>query len=213
MSLVSKRNLIVGAVVAVATGIGAYVATRPAEAAVAVGQAAPAFTAVDADGRTRTLAEFAGRTVVLEWTNDGCPYVQKHYNGGAMQATQRDATAQGVVWLSIISSAPGEQGFADGARARTLTQSRNAAPTAVLLDPQGAVGHAYGARTTPHMFVINGQGAIVYQGAIDDRPRAAPASLEGATNYVRAALADVAAGRAVATPETTPYGCSVKYRG
>jgi peroxiredoxin len=213
MKLASRRNVLIGAAVAAAVAIGAYVATRPAEAAVALGQQAPAFSVVDADGRTRTLAEFADRTVVLEWTNDGCPYVRKHYDSGNMQATQRDAVAGGAVWLSVISSAPGEQGFADGARAKSIAAAANAAPSAILLDPEGVMGRAYGARTTPHMFIINGQGAIVYHGAIDDRPRAAPASLEGATNHVRAALADMAAGRPVAVAQTTPYGCSVKYRG
>lgn len=212
MSIVTRRNLIVGAGVAAigVAGAGYYLA-RPAEASAANGARAPNFSTADANGATRQLSEFAGRTVVLEWTNDGCPYVRKHYDSGNMQSTMRDAVAGGAVWLSVISSAPGEQGFADGARARQIATTAQAAPTAILLDPSGTVGHLYGARTTPHMFIINPQGVIVYQGAIDDRPRAAPSSLEGATNYVRAALADMRAGRAVATAQTTPYGCSVKY--
>ncbi len=212
MSVFNRRNVLVGAAAGGVVAVGAgYFLTRPAEASVANGAAAPAFTTADAAGAQRSLAEFAGRTVVLEWTNDGCPYVRSHYDSGAMQATQREAVAQDVVWLTIISSAPGEQGYADGARARQIATTASAAPTAILLDPSGAVGHAYGARTTPHMFVINPQGRIVYQGAIDDRPRA-NASRDGATNYVRAALADLRAGRAVQTAQTTPYGCSVKYR-
>lgn len=213
MSMLNRRTLVIGAGFVGAAALGAgYVLTRPAEASVANGAQAPNFSAIDATGARRSLSDYAGRTVVLEWTNDGCPYVRKHYNGGNMQATQRAATAQDVVWLSIISSAPGEQGYADGARALSIAQAASAAPTAILLDPDGAVGHLYGARTTPHMFVINGEGVIVYQGAIDDRPSTAASSLEGATNYVLAALADLRAGRAVQTAQTVPYGCSVKYR-
>jgi peroxiredoxin len=180
-------------------------------AAPVVGQPAPAFTAVDSNGAMRSLAEFKGRTVVLEWTNDGCPYVQKHYNSGNMQKLQQEATGSGVVWLSIISSAPGKQGHLTGAEANGLNQSRGARPTAVLLDPTGTVGHAYEAKTTPHMFVIDKTGTLRYMGAIDDKPVAAPASLDGARNYTREALAAVTAGKPVAVASTEPYGCSVKY--
>ncbi|MET0181694.1 MAG: thioredoxin family protein [Caulobacterales bacterium] len=213
MTLFNRRNLIIGAGVMGAAAVSAsyLLNSRAAEASVSNGARAPAFSARDASGATRTLSEFAGRTVILEWTNNGCPYVRKHYDGGNMQSTMRDAIAGGAVWLSVISSAPGEQGYADGAQALSIARAANASPTAILLDPAGTVGHAYGARTTPHMFIVNPQGAIVYQGAIDDRPRAAASSLEGATNYVRAALADLNAGRAVSTAQTTPYGCSVKY--
>ncbi|HWA00314.1 MAG TPA: redoxin family protein [Caulobacterales bacterium] len=201
---ISRRFLIAAA------GAGLLV-PAPARAIVPTGDAAPAFSQADAEGRTRTLPEFAGRTLVLEWTNRGCPYVGKHYNSQNMQTLQREATAGGVVWLSVISSAPGQQGYLDGAGAIAHAQAMRAAPTAILLDPSGAMGHAYDARNTPHMFIISGLGRILYQGAIDDRPSADPASLQGAHNYVRAALADIAAGRAVATPQTTPYGCTVKY--
>lgn len=211
----SRRNLLIGgaALAAAAVGGAALLAMNNgvAVASVATGAPAPAFSVQDADGRTRTLSEFAGRTVVLEWTNNGCPYVRKHYDAGNMQALQREAAAQGIVWLQVISSAPGEQGFLDGAGARARVQADNAAPAATLLDPDGTMGRAYGARTTPHMYIISGEGRVLYQGAIDDRPSARPASLEGANNYVRAALADIAAGRPVQTAETTPYGCSVKY--
>lgn len=214
MTVLSRRNLMIGAGIAVLGAAAAGVLlTREAEATIAIGAPAPAFTTVDANGAARSLAEFAGRIVVLEWTNHDCPYVRKHYDSGNMQATQRDAMQNGVVWLSIISSAPGEQGFLNGPQALEVAASRNAAPTAILLDPSGVVGHAYDARTTPHMFIINPAGRVVYQGAIDDRPRASPSSLVGATNYVRAALADIGAGRPVAVAQTTPYGCSVKYRG
>jgi len=211
---ISRRNLLLGgaAVAAVAALGGAFLLNGgEALASVENGAQAPAFSVQDASGATRTLAEFRGRTVVLEWTNDGCPYVRKHYDAGNMQTIQREATADGIVWLQVISSAPGEQGHLDGAGARARVQTDNAAPTATLLDPTGVMGQAYGARTTPHMYIIDPQGVLRYQGAIDDRPSARPASLEGATNYVRAALADLAAGRAVQTASTVPYGCGVKY--
>lgn len=209
--MMTKRNLLIGAAIlgAGACGLGG----GEALASVATGARAPAFSVQDANGRTRTLAEFAGRTVVLEWTNHGCPYVRKHYDANNMQTLQRQAAASNVVWLQVISSYPGAQGHLDGPGALARVQTDNAAPAATLLDPTGVMGRAYGARTSPHMFIINGQGVLVYQGAIDDRPSARPASLQGATNYVTAALADLAAGRAVQTSDTTPYGCSVKYEG
>jgi hypothetical protein len=178
---------------------------------VATGAAAPAFSIIDATGAVRTLAEFAGRNVVLEWTNNGCPYVRKHYDAGNMQALQRDAAARGVVWLQVISSAPGEQGHLDGPGAIASVAEEQATVTATLLDPEGVVGRAYGALNTPQIVMVNPEGQIVYQGAIDDRPSARPETLEGATNYVRAAWADMDAGRPVQIAQTTPYGCSVKY--
>ena len=187
------------------------VSSSVALAAPIVGQPAPAFTAVDSNGVSHSLGAYKGKIVVLEWTNDGCPYVGKHYNSGNMQKLQQDATASGVVWLSIISSAPGKQGYVSGAEANALTTSRGAHPTAVLLDPTGAVGREYEAQTTPHMFVVDKTGVLRYMGAIDDKPVAAPASLTGARNYVREALADVAGGKPVAVASTEPYGCSVKY--
>ena len=176
-----------------------------------IGQPAPAFSAPDADGRTRSLSQYRGKTVVLEWTNHDCPYVKKHYSG-AMQALQRDATRDGVVWLSIISSAPGEQGHVTGAQAKQLTASRGASPTAVLLDPSGAVGRLYGAKTTPHMFVINPQGRLVYAGGIDDVPTNKVEDLPRAKQLVRLALADLKAKRPVAIASSRPYGCAVKYK-
>jgi peroxiredoxin len=180
-------------------------------AAPAIGQPAPAFTALDSNGASRSLAEFKGRTVVLEWTNNECPYTRKHYDSGNMQKLQQEATGSGVVWLTVISSAPGKQGYVSGAEANALTVSRGAHPTAVLLDPHGTVGRAYEAQTTPHMFVIDKTGVLRYMGAIDDKPTVSPASLAGARNYVHEALAAVAAGHAVQVATSEPYGCSVKY--
>jgi peroxiredoxin len=215
MSGLSRRAVLFGGAVlaAGALGAGAFLLNAGGEALASVetGAQAPAFSVVDASGATRTLTEFRGRTVVLEWTNHGCPYVRKHYDAGNMQRLQQEATADGVVWLQVISSARGEQGYLDGAGARARVATDSADPTATLLDASGAMGRAYGARNTPHMFVINGEGVVVYQGAIDDRPSARPSTLEGANNYVRAALDDLEAGRAVRTAQTTPYGCSVKY--
>lgn len=210
---VSKRTLVLGAgAVLLAAGGASYALLgQPAAASVATGAPAPAFSVPDANGAARTLAEFAGRTVVLEWTNYGCPYVRKHYDSRNMQTLQQEASASGVVWLQVISSAPGKQGHLDGPGALARVRTDDAHPTATLLDPSGAMGRAFGARNTPHMFVIGGDGRVLYQGAIDDRPSARPETLAGATNYVRAALADISAGRPVAVAETTPYGCSVKY--
>jgi hypothetical protein len=155
--------------------------------------------------------EIEGTPVILEWTNHDCPYVRKHYESGNMQALQKEARDAGYVWLSVISSAPGKQGHVSPAEADELTAGRGAAPTAVLLDVDGAMGRAYGAKTTPHMFVIDGAGTLVYMGGIDDRATTDPADVEGAENYVRLALADLGAGGPVSNPATRPYGCSVKY--
>ncbi|MGF1535721.1 MAG: redoxin domain-containing protein, partial [Elainellaceae cyanobacterium] len=160
---------------------------------------------------THSLSDFRGKVVVLEWTNHQCPFVGKHYGSGNMQALQADATAEGVTWLSIISSAPGKQGYVEPDKANELTESRNASPTAVLLDPKGEIGQLYDARTTPHMFVINEDGVVEYMGAIDSIPSADTADLEKAENYVEAALTSVLADQAVETAVSQPYGCSVKY--
>lgn len=183
----------------------------PARARALNNSPAPDFSVKDASGNVRSLAQFRGQTLVLEWTNHDCPFVRKHYGSGSMQALQREAVEAGVAWVSVISSGPGQQGHVTGAQAQALTAQRKAAPSAVLLDPTGVMGRAYGAKTTPHMFVVNAQGILVYQGGIDDQPTSNPADLAKAKNYVRAALADVAAGRSVAIATSTPYGCSVKY--
>jgi hypothetical protein len=178
--------------------------------ATALAAPAPGFSLKDADGRVRTLAEFRGKVVVLEWINEGCPYVKKHYQGN-MQALQKAAVADGVVWLSVCSSAPGQQGHVDGAGAKRFIAAKGAAPTAFLLDPTGVAGKAWGAKTTPHMYIVDKAGQLVYQGGIDDKPTANVADIAGATNYLKAALADLKAGRPVKVAFSKPYGCSVKY--
>ena len=192
------KTLFAAALLAVSTG---------ATAALQIGQPAPAFTAVDTAGTTHSLSDFLGKVVVLEWTNHDCPFVKAHYDAGNMQAQQRDATADGVVWLSVISSAPGKQGHVSPAKADELTASRNAAPTAVLLDEDGEMGRAYKARTTPHMYVIDAEGKLAYMGGIDS----GPSNIDTATQYVPAALANVMAGKPADPSVTRPYGCSVKY--
>ena len=187
------------------------IVAEPASAAPVVGQPAPNFILADTNGRPVNLADFRGRTVVLEWNNPECPFVRKHYGSGNMQRTQAAAARDGVVWLTINSSAPGNQGHMNGTQARAFVTSSGARPTAYLLDPRGVVGRVYDARTTPHMYVINGQGTLVYAGGIDDRPTANPADIEGARNHVLAALSDLRAGRAVSVATSRPYGCNVKY--
>lgn len=182
-----------------------------AQGAARIGAPAPAFQAVDADGKTRNLADFAGKTVILEWTNHECPYVRKHYNSATMQTLQKDMAKEGIVWLSVISSPPGEQGYVDGAKAKELTVQRDAAPAGILLDPKSQVARAYGAQTTPHMYVIDPKGRLAYMGAIDDKPSSAASSLNGAKSYVRQAIAELKAGRPVTEASTKAYGCVVKY--
>ncbi len=182
-----------------------------ASAAPQVGAPAPDFSVVDNAGETWTLGSLAGKKVIMEWTNHQCPYVVKHYASGNMQALQREAAAAGYLWLSVISSASGKQGHVSPAQADDLTDTRNAAPTAVLLDTSGDMGRAFDAKTTPHLYIIDESGALLYMGGIDDKPTTDQADIEGASNYLRLAIADVAAGRPVANPVTRPYGCSVKY--
>jgi hypothetical protein len=175
------------------------------------GRPAPNFSVEDSKGRQHTLAAYKGKTVVLEWTNHECPYTVKHYATGNMQALQKAATDSGVIWLTLVSSRPGTQGHVNGLEADKLTEDRNAHPTAVLLDANGDVGRLYGARVTPHMFVIDPAGMLVYMGAIDDQPTANHASVKGARSYVREALDAVAQGRPIALASTRPYGCTIKY--
>ncbi len=182
-----------------------------AQAAPKIGYPAPAFSAVDTTGKTWSLAELKGKRIILEWTNDQCPYVIKHYGSGNMQALQKEATGAGYIWLSVISSAPGKQGHVSPAEADALTTSRGAAPTAVLIDSQGVLGRAYEAKTTPHLFIIDEAGTLVYRGGIDDKPTTDPADIAGANNYVRQAMAELASGKPIANPVTRPYGCSVKF--
>jgi peroxiredoxin len=183
----------------------------PVFAAVRVGEPAPNFSATDSYGHQHNLAENKGKYVVLEWHNQGCPYTKKHYDSGNMQKLQKLWTSKGVVWFTVISSAPGEQGYVTAAQENDYVKRIGAAPTAVLLDPDGNLGHLYGAKTTPHMFVINPRGQLIYNGAIDDKPTSDPSDIGGATNYVTAALEESMAGKPVAMVSSRPYGCSVKY--
>jgi AhpC/TSA family len=177
-----------------------------------VGEPGPDFAATDTNGKVHKLSEYRGRFVVLEWTNRGCPYTQKHYNSGNMQRLQREWTGKGVIWFTIISSAPGTQGYVTAPEENAYVKEVNAAPTAVLLDPTGAVGQLYDAKTTPHMFIINSQGTLIYNGAIDDRPTTDLADVSGAKNYVSVSLQEATSGKPVTDATTRPYGCSVKYR-
>lgn len=181
-------------------------------AAPAVGQAAPSFVALDSKGKQHKLDDFKGKVVVLEWTNHECPYVKKHYGASNMQNLQKQAKAAGVVWLSVISSAPGEQGQVDGAKADELTASRQAAPSAVLLDPQGTIGKAYDARTTPHMYVIDAKGILRYAGGIDSIASAKADDIAKADPLFKTAMESVLKGQDVKQAVTRPYGCSVKYK-
>ena len=177
----------------------------------AVGKAAPNFRASDVNGRAVSLANFRGKTVVLEWSNPECPSVKKHYESGNMQKTQTAAATDGVVWLTINSSAEGKQGHMTPAEAKAFTAGQQSRRTAYLLDPDGVVGKSYGAKATPHMYVINPGGNLVYRGAIDDRPGEDKAAIQGARNHVLAALGELRAGKPVSVPTSRPYGCSVKY--
>jgi len=200
-------------IIASATAIAALSVSGTSMASIATGSTVSDMTVTDSNGKTHNLSDFKGKNVVLEWTNDGCPYVQKHYATQNMQNLQKSSTADGdTVWLSVVSSAPGKQGYVDGSGANALVAKYDAAPSAVVLDPEGTMGKAFNARTTPHMYVINADQTLVYQGAIDDNSSAKHSTVEGAKNYVSAALADIEAGRPVATAETAPYGCSVKYK-
>ncbi|MCB9990382.1 MAG: thioredoxin family protein [Rhodospirillales bacterium] len=186
--------------------------TAPALASDAViGQPAPAFTLTDTEGVSHNLSDFAGKIVVLEWTNHECPYVMKHYDTGNMQKLQEQATADGVIWLSIVSSAPGKQGYTTPEEAKAIIEKAGAKATARLFDADGTVGTAYGAKTTPHMFVINEQGVLSYMGAIDDNASPRHDTVEGAHNYVMAAIDSLKKGEMPETTQTNPYGCGVKY--
>jgi len=176
-----------------------------------VGAPAPAFTATDSRGQTETLAQYRGKYVVLEWHNQGCPYTKKHYVSGNMQALQKEWTAKGVVWFTVISSARGEQGYVTPAAENEYLEKMHAVPTAVLMDAEAKLARLYNAKTTPQMVVIDPTGKVIYDGAIDDRPTDDPQDVHGANNYVYDALTEAMAGKAVSISYTRPYGCSVKY--
>jgi hypothetical protein len=177
-----------------------------------IGEAAPAFTLPDTYGNEHSLSDYAGSWVVLEWLNYGCPFVQKHYQSGNMQRLQTDYGEKGTVWLSVVSSAPGKQGYYEPAAMNVQNEENGNKAAAVLLDPDGTVGMAYGARTTPQMYVINPDGILLYNGAIDDKPSSRLSDIEGAHSYLVRALEEAMSGREVSQPTTQPYGCSVKYK-
>jgi peroxiredoxin len=201
------KRLVISAALLAATAL----AGGPALAAASIGQPAPAFTVVDTSGKPVSLADFKGRHVVLEWVNPGCPFVQKHYDSGNMPATQKEATAKGAVWLSINTTAKDAGDYMQPAELQGWMKSKSGVPTATLMDSDSKVGRAYGARTTPHMYIVDPQGKLVYAGAIDSKPTANQADIKTATNYVTQALGEAMAGKAVSRATTQAYGCSVKY--
>lgn len=211
LNISNKTLLLIAATAVVLGSLSGWLGSRIVLARVTVGEPAPNFTALDSNGVRHKLSDYRGRKVILEWTNHDCPYVQKHYSTGNMQGLQRETTNNGLIWLSLISSAPQKQGYVSSAQANELTASRDAAPTAVLLDAEGKIGRLYGAKTTPHMFIVDDAGTLVYMGGIDDRPTTNKDDVRGAHNYVRAALQELAAGKSLSNPVTRPYGCSVKY--
>jgi peroxiredoxin len=195
----------------IATAALTTILALPATASPDIGREAPNFTARTADGKMLDLKSLRGKIVVLEWTNHDCPYVKMHYGANNMQSTQKDATGQGVVWLQVISSPQGKQGFLEGPGAIKKNEERNAVPTNVVLDPDGKVGSLYGAQTTPHMYVIDAKGTLVYKGGIDSIPSYRADSLPKAVNYVRETLAAIAANKPVPNPSTRAYGCTIHY--
>jgi hypothetical protein len=183
----------------------------PAKAEAVVGEMAPAFTGTDTNGVEHSLSDFKGKNVVLEWSNHECPFVVKHYDSGNMQKLQNEATENGTIWLTIVSSADGKQGNVSPAEANKIMEDAGAKPTARILDASGEIGKMYGAKTTPHMFVINKEGVLVYGGAIDSDSSFKQEAIPGATNYVTDALASLEEGQEVEVASTKPYGCAVKY--
>jgi hypothetical protein len=186
--------------------------TLTAQAVPSVGQPAPDFTLKDAAGKTVKLADFRGKYVVLEWTNPNCPFVRKHYDSGNMAATQQDVVGQGAVWLSINSTAKTSYEYMEPARLVAWQQARKVQPTATLMDEDGVAGKAYGARTTPHMYIVDPQGRLAYAGGIDSIPSANPEDVRKAVNYVRQGIAEASAGKPLSAATTRPYGCSIKYK-
>jgi hypothetical protein len=213
MFTITRRHLGLAAGMVAAAGLtaGALIAYTAGAADVEplIGEPAPDFSATDIQGEPLTLSDFAGETVVLEWNNPECPYVMRHYRTGNMQSLQAEATDEGVVWITINSSAEGKQGYRDADGMAEYVATVDGSPSRVLLDHSGELGHLYAAKATPHMYVID-EGALAYQGAIDDRPTAS-GGLDGVHNYVRAALDAIAAGEPVETPQTVAYGCTMKY--
>lgn len=211
MAFFSKNRITLMAAAGAAAMLTAAALVATSASAAPVGDAAPAFKEVNTAGKEVQLSDFAGKTVILEWTNDGCPFVQKHYNSKNMQKTQEAAAKDGVVWLTVISSKPGSQGHVSGKQADKLTADRGAVPTHVLLDPDGSMGRAYSAKTTPQMYVITPDGKLAYSGAIDSIKSSDIDDIPKAKNYVLAALDALEAGKKPDPALTSPYGCSVKY--
>ena len=207
LSRASRRAIMTAAV-----ALGATLMMNAAYAAPAIGQKAPDFVATDIQGKSHKLSDFSGKFVVLEWTNPGCPFVRKHYDSGNMPATQKSATSKGVVWLSINSTERGAPDYLQPAALERWMSERSAAASAVLMDEDGAIGQAYGARTTPHLFIIDPQGVLIYAGGIDSIASARPEDIKSATNYVNQALSEAFGGKPVSAAVTRPYGCSVKYK-
>jgi peroxiredoxin len=192
-------------------GLAGPTLAAPGAAPAVVGQPAPEFSATDTNGKRVSLSSFKGKHVVLEWVNPGCPYVVKHYGSANMQGTQREATAKGVVWLAINSTAADHADYKTPAALAQWMQQHKAAPTATLMDADGQVGRAYGARTTPHLYIVDPKGLLVYAGGIDDKPSSNPADVATATNHVKVALGQALSGQTITKAVTRPYGCSVKY--
>jgi len=191
--------------------LAAFVAVAT-QAASAVGEGAPDFTLKDAEGKTVKLSDFRGKHVVLEWTNPGCPYVRKHYDSGNMPATQKEAVGKGVVWLSINSTEKSSWEYMEPTKLVAWQKERKAQPSAVLVDEEGTAGKAYGARTTPHMYIVDPQGRLIYAGGIDSIPSSNPDDIKKAVNYVRQGLNEALAGKPISAANTRPYGCSIKYK-
>ncbi|MDA7417053.1 redoxin domain-containing protein [Xenophilus arseniciresistens] len=200
------------AVMAAAMALGASLLMAQAQAAPAVGQKAPDFVAVDTSGQRHKLSDFAGKYVVLEWTNPGCPFVRKHYGSGNMPATQKTATDKGVVWLAVNSTERAASDYLAPDKLAAWMKEHKAAATAVLMDEDGMIGQAYGARTTPHLFIIDPQGTLVYAGGIDSIPSARASDIAQATNYVNQALGEAFGGKTISAANTKPYGCTIKYK-
>lgn len=179
--------------------------------AATIGKDAPQFIGTDTHGQTHELSDYRGKFVVLEWTNNGCPFTRKHYNSGNMQSLQKEWTAKGVVWLTMLSSAPGQEGYMTPSDENAYMVKVHADPTAAILDPSGTIGRLYGAKTTPHMFVIDPSGKLIYEGAIDDHATTEVGDIKSSKNYVSDALAESMAGRPVNIAYTRSYGCAVKY--
>lgn len=206
-----RRSMMIGGAALVAAGFAFALPTGSATASPKVGSPAPDFVGVDVDGKQVKLSDYRGKTVVLEWYNHQCPFVRKHYDSANMQGLQKSAASDGIVWLTIVSSAQGEQGWLPPAEAKKLMATEKSAPAAKIVDPSGKIGKTFDARVTPHMYVIDAKGTLAYMGAIDDKPSTRVDDVPKARSYVKDALAAVKAGKAMDPAVTRAYGCTVKY--